>query len=180
MTDLLRPFRTPSRLAEKAPTQMFNYGLTDWETLRGHEIEASTPPHYEYYAGMFSSNARDAWRAHDEATAAENGAGGWTFDDYGMRPEQVLGVIARSMGWRLVPLARWAARSVRSPEISHQVETLCRQWCASADSIYRLLSTRPRTQTNVNAAQLILKPLRDEAREIERAVMYELRLYFRV
>ncbi len=176
--NLLKPFAL--RRSEKPPTEFFDQGLTRWEQLRSHEIETSAPPHYEYYAGMFSSNARDAWTAHDEATAAENGANGWTFDDYGMRPEHVLGVISHSMGWRLVPLARWAARMLSSPEVAHQVETLCRQWCASADTIHRLISTRPKTQSNVNAAQLILKPLRDEAREIERAVTYELSAYFRI
>jgi hypothetical protein len=182
--NFLKPLELPKRLRHDLPSTRFDDGLSTWEQLRGDELKCATPPNYDYYARVYREHMTRAWGTHDGAFMAEHlqdiddqDAG--TFDALGSQPARVLGVTARLLGWRLVPLARWAGVKLRRPDLPNYVENRCREWCATADACYRILARQKLTRINLESQVAIIRPLRNEARELEMRTLGELELYFR-
>jgi hypothetical protein len=180
----LNSLELPKRLQRDLPSTRFDDGLSSWEQLRGNELKSDSPPNYEYYARVYQEHIAGAWGNHDGAFLAEsmqdmddNNRG--TFEALGDQPARVLGVTAHLLGWRLVPLARWAGVKLRRPDLPNYVENHCRDWCAAADACYRILAPQKLTRKNIESQLAIIRPLRDEARRLEMGTLGELELYFR-
>lgn len=178
--DFLRPLELPKRFERDIPTVRFDDGLTMWESIRGHELDEPQPPSYEYYAGVYREHVGSAWHIHDAAFDAERtDQDYWTFARRGDHPARALGVVAYELGWRLVPLSRWAGVKLRRPDFPNYVENHCRDWCNSADASYRALATQKLTRKNLESQVASIRLLRQGAQKLEILVLRELELYFR-
>lgn len=181
-TSFLKEFQLPPRLVRELPSTRFDDGLAEWERTRQHELESPLSASYGYYAHSFQEHTRYAWKQHDDAIRAHEAelsgsAWGSTFEDLGSDPGFALGAVARQLGWRIVPLARKAAHYLRDPSIAHKVEAACREWCESADAVWKLIARVPDTRANLEAARLMVRPLRDEARKLAERVSAEFQIY---
>lgn len=177
--DFLRPLELPKRFKRDLPTVRFDDGLSMWESLRSHELDEPQPPSYAYYAHVYREHVGGAWLIHDHAFAAERSQEFWTFAKLGDFPPRALGVVAYELGWRLVPLTKWAGKKLRRPDFPNYVENHCREWCASADTSYRLLAAQKLTRKNLESQIATIRPLRQRARDLEILVLRELEMYFR-
>lgn len=183
--DFLSPLELPKRFKRDLPTVRFDDGLSTWESIRGHELDEHQPPSYAYYAGIYREHVGSAWHIHDCAFDAErsqdcDGQDLWSFAQRGDHPARALGVVAYQLGWRLVPLTRWAGVKLRRPDFPHYVESHCRDWCNSADASYRALATQKLTRKNLESQIATIRLLRHDGQKLEILVLRELELYFRL
>jgi hypothetical protein len=75
---------------------------------------------------------------------------------------------------------KWAGKKLRRPDFPNYVENHCREWCASADTSYRLLAAQKLNRKNLESQIATIRPLRQRAKDLEILELRELETYFRL
>lgn len=171
----LAPDQLSPRVMADSPSANFERGLLEWEELRGRELDdPRRMPHYGYYADTlarhldgFDSEFREAEAVrHDIRAGLRDPEDSYAWA-HNTPPTRILEVIAERLGWRLVPLARWAGRLLGRHDIPHDVELACRDWAHRADAIWVSLKKLPASKLYRESHRAMVAPLRNEARSLE-------------
>lgn len=183
--DFLKSLELPKTFAHQLPSIRFESGLSDHNNLRGHELAGSNIQDYQYYGDETAWFFESSWRNHDARLYLETQNpeasdycpeyyDAWSFDAIGDFPARVLGSIAYSLGWRLVPYARWVGKRVGDQSISHYVEQHCRQWAEDADTVFHLLQGQKINRRNAPTQKALILPIRQRAERLIRLTLNDL------
>lgn len=179
------PDRLPRGAKTSLPTAQFQSGLLEWEKIRGHELDdPRRMPSYGYYLTTLARHMKciendfqvaESYR-HDLRTKRRSG--GTPYDSWANTPPtRTLEFLAYKLGWRLVPLARWAGVKLDQPAIPRDVEAACRDWAQRADTAWIQLKQMPAMIRRRGSHKVVVMPLLNEAHILRNHVRGELMKY---
>lgn len=169
----------PHMLAH-SPSAEFERGLTTWEELRSGELQVQGGlPDYGYYSSVLGARMMEARKGFEVAELARDELRAGGPNDIWQRawnapPTHHLEVTALDLGWRLVPLARWAGRILDRRDIPHDVESACRAWAQRADAVWLQLKRLPSRKRDMDSHKAMVAPFLNDAQMLRIRVMEEL------
>jgi len=182
LPDWLDPNPIAPRVLAHSPSAEFERGLTTWEELRSGELARDSLPDWGYFIGVLRDRMTATRNAFEtaERVREELRAGRknniWRSAE-NVPPTHHLEVSAFDLGWRLVPLARWAGRKLDRSDIPRDVEAACRAWVMCADAVWLQLKRQPSKKRNTESHRAMVTPFLNDAQMLHIRVREELCRY---